>query len=561
MKNVWTILLVFASCSSFAQWPGFNQAHPVSCQWPAYNYLAHGFFENVFVVDISPNFYDGYLAFGRGNICHPDSVVYYSRNYSAKCNENGDLIWWNRYDNPELDLGEDWFGWSPARGGMIKSRSGNIMSMYSTKQDIGDSYAIRNYLVEIDLFGNITEQYMVDSSFARYSFRGLIEDLSDSTYVTYGWHMDSLDVLNNTEPDAFLLKVDSLGQHIWLKEYPNTFVTFEVVKAMDGGYWVCANTPSLGDCADGFFQNWDFVLIKTDEFGNEEDRFVLGGSCGQEEATVFEYEQDRVVLVGRITNEENSPNGMFAGHYYSTLIEQQSNGTLIETTESKNYLSAYNGHFVDLHVIPNQGFLIVCDNQLSPAQGSGSDWRWMGGLLMLDWERDSLWFRKFSYYNNFPSSSTQFPARHYLLDSKSTPDGGWVCCGYIEQQGSDPNPYLQTPWLFKTDSLGCIEPGCQFVHVEEITIGLEQSMSVFPNPANDRAIVRFDLPADFSIPDHSQWVMIDLQGREIMREDLSRSAIQSGDIPLDLSSIAPGIYQIHWIMDSVWLDSVKVVVE
>ena len=82
-----------------------------------------------------------------------------------------------------------------------------------------------------------------------------------------------------------------------------------------------------------------------------------------------------------------------------------------------------------------------------------------------------------------------------------------------------------------------------------------------PNPARNRTTIRFSLPPDFSIPDHSQWVMIDLQGREIMREDLSRSAIQSGDIPLDLSSIAPGIYQIHWIMDSVWLDSVKVVVE
>ena len=142
-----------------------------------------------------------------------------------------------------------------------------------------------------------------------------------------------------------------------------------------------------------------------------------------------------------------------------------------------------------------------------------------------------------------------------------TSDGGVVCCGEVQQGTYDPTPFLMTPWVFKTDSLGCIEPGCQFVHVEEITIGLEQSMSVFPNPANDRATVRFDLPPDFSIPDHSQWVMIDLQGREIMREDLSRSAIQSGDIPLDLSSIAPGIYQIHWIMDSVWLDSVKVVVE
>ena len=109
MKNTCLLLFIAFASPALAQWPAFNQAHPVSCQWPAYNYQAHGFFENVFVVDITPNFYDGYLTFGRGNICHPDSCLSYSRNFSAKCNENGDLMWWSRYDNPELDLGEEWF--------------------------------------------------------------------------------------------------------------------------------------------------------------------------------------------------------------------------------------------------------------------------------------------------------------------------------------------------------------------------------------------------------------------------------------------------------------------
>jgi hypothetical protein len=159
MKNFCFLFLIALSYKTFAQWPEFNQAHPVSCQWPAYNYQAHGFFENVFVVDISPNFYDGYISFGRGNLCHPDSCVDYSRNFSAKCNENGDLMWWNRYDNPEFDLGEDWFGNYANRGGMVMNNNGEIVSMFSTKQELGQLDSVRNYIVKIDPFGDLIEQH------------------------------------------------------------------------------------------------------------------------------------------------------------------------------------------------------------------------------------------------------------------------------------------------------------------------------------------------------------------------------------------------------------------
>jgi hypothetical protein len=330
---------------------------------------------------------------------------------------------------------------------------------------------------------------------------------------------------------------------------------------MDGGFWLCANTPGFEDCSDGFFQNNDFILIKTDEFGIEENRITFGGSCSNEIAAIYEYEYDKVILAGRLTNEENDPDAMFAGYYYSTLIEQQPNEVLVETTARKEYLPTYNGDFVDLHVIPNVGYLIVCDNQLTTAQGSGPEWRWMGGMLMLDANRDSLWFRKYSYYNNFPGTGLDYPARHYLLDSKPTPDGGFVCSGYIDQRISDPNPYLLTPWIFKVDSMGCLEPGCQYVNVEEIVVGLENTITVFPNPTHDQVKLNFTFPENYFPNNQNEIVIIDMQGRAVLRMNIFLFANSSNTVEINISSLSSGMYTLHWLSNNAWLDSSKIVVE
>jgi Secretion system C-terminal sorting domain len=565
MKHLFVLWITLSAWTCLGQWPEFNQVHPVSCQWPAYNYMAHGSFENVFVVDISPSFYDGYLTFGRGILCHPDSCINETRNFSAKCNENGDLMWWNRYDNHGLDLNETWFNTAPGnRGGMFQNHKGELVSTFSTREETGEIDTFRDYLLTLDMFGHIVGQHLIDSSLAAYSFFGLIEDLSDSTYVAHGWYMDSLDVVNNIEPDVFLLKMDSLGNHIWQKEYAGTFGSHDVVKAMDGGFWLCATTPGFEDCSDGFFQNNDFVLIKTDEFGNEEDRITFGGSCSNEAGTVHEYEEDKVVLVGRLTNEENGLGDSFRGYYYSSLIEQQSNGNLIETTEPKQYLSTYNGHFVDLHYLPNQGYLIVSDSQLLPEQGSGGELvgRWKGCLMALDMNRDSLWMRSYAYYNNgLDGDDPNVVGEHHLLDSKPTPDGGWVCAGYVWQLYADPNPLLYTPWLFKVDSLGCLEPGCQDVGVSEMVIGLQNTMNLFPNPVGSVANIAFSFPADFAPPKNSELVVVDMQGREVFRQTLALYGQTKATIEMEVSTLSAGMYTVHWVSGGAWLDSVKMVKE
>lgn len=562
--NILLLLFLFISFCSNAQWEEFNQAHPVSCQWPAYNYQAHGMLENVFVIDSVPNYYKGYLVFGRGNICHPDSFVYYSRNFSAKCNVNGDLVWWNRYDDPEIDQAEGWFNGYPANfGGMIRNHNREIISTFGTFYGTGDETGQTKFLVKLDINGEITEQHQIETTPAKYAFYGLIEDPVDSTYVTYGWYQDSLDVINNTAPNAFLLKVDSLGQHLWQQEYSNTFKAVRLAKALDGGYWIIADKATGLPCSDGWFSNTDMVLIKTDAFGNEEDRMIFGGDCWKDDGMIHEYEEDRVVLVGRLTNQENDQNANFAGYYYSTLINQNVDGTLSEVTERKTYLPTYDGDFVDLHVM-DSGYLVVSDNQLKPHQGANTEYvyRWKGCLMQLDQNRDSVWMRSYAYYHNMLELDAEwYPAEHFLLDSKSTPDGGWVCSGYIKPLQGDPNPFLLTPWIFKVDSMGCLEPGCQFVGVSEMVLGLEDVMSLYPNPVNSVAHINFSFPINYSPPTLSELLVIDLQGKEVLRKAIQHNSASSLTVDLDLQDLSSGIYTVHWISEGAWLDSVKLVKE
>ncbi|MEZ4798626.1 MAG: hypothetical protein R2809_02380 [Flavobacteriales bacterium] len=108
-------------------------------------------------------------------------------------------------------------------------------------------------------------------------------------------------------------------------------------------------------------------------------------------------------------------------------------------------------------------------------------------------------------------------AWHYLNSFKETSDGGYVAVGYIEQRGNNPNPLLESPWIIKVDEYGCLEPGCQLVNVEEIVIGLENTMSVFPNPVSDICTIEFDLQNSNNLQDilqKAELSIFDMQGKK-----------------------------------------------
>lgn len=557
----YTLSILFAlliSIVSNSQWPLFNEAHPVSCQSPAFNYRPHGHFGNVLIVDTVPNYYDGYLVFGKGVISHPDSVANYGRTFSAKCNVDGEVVWWRRYDEDGEDINQQWYNlFFGDRGGIFRNWNGDIVSM-SMEYVYGDPANIysRNYLLNMDIHGQITQSYLVDSSADSYFFLGLTEDKRDSTYIGFGYLQDSLSIINLTEPDAFILKMDSMGNHIWQRTFPNTFTVQPkgIYQAFDGGFWLVCNKKSGFYCVDNFNINTDLVIIKTDSLGVEESRFEMGGYCGDDLTYIYEYAMDKIVLGGRLT--DSLPGEfVYQGYLYTAFMEQLPNDQLSQPTELKRYFHSAGGLPADFHHLQNDQYLMVGDQYFDDLGGDSLSR--FGFILKLDENRDSVWCRRYSHYQEVWNGDIDMDATNNILDSKVMDDGGIVCVGMIRQGLDNPNPFLETPWIFRVDSLGCLEPGCQFVDVQEVVVGLQNTMSIYPNPATDMVHINFELSPHFHTL-HSKLVVINLQGQTVLEKELSPSAFIA-PVDLNITDLAAGHYTVHWVSDGAWLDSVKMI--
>jgi TolB-like protein len=563
MNYLFSLLCLLATVGSTAQLPSFNRAHPISWQLPEFNYLPHGKLENVFYIDTIPDYNDGYLAFGRGVICHPDSVDNHTRNFAIKTNVNGDLVWSKRFDEDGEDVNQQWFtGNSGNFGGMVLNHNKEITTCFTEFSGFGAGIQIHHYLTTLDLAGNVLDSNEVQSTPNQHQFFGLLEDPLDSTYVFYGSYRDSAEAVAFQPFEATLLKVDSLGEHIWQESYSTpfkeSFVT-SAIKALDGGFWVSIQKDTELDCALNFGPNYDIIIVKTDQFGVEEARFEFGGYCGPEVVMFHEYEIDKIIVFG-ILSPENGTEFFNEGNVFSSLMEQYGTGELSGLEDYQNYFYSPSGSFSDVLLHSDGSFSLIGDAYFDPVNETEVEIMRKGYILRIDINRDSLWRRTYHYYQNDPTQTFEHYAEHYVRDAKITPDNGIIVAGWIEQGANDPNPQLNTPWLFKVDEFGCLEPGCQFVNVEEITIGLENAMTVFPNPVRSEASVRFDLARTFSSTT-TELVIIDLQGREVVRHSIPSAIDDQTIISLDVRALSSGIYLVHWVDGVTWLDSVKMVVE
>lgn len=563
MKFLFSLIGLLVTVGSTAQLPSFNRAHPISWQLPEFNYLPHGVLENVFYVDTVPDYNDGYVAFGRGVICHPDSVVNHTRNFMIKTNVNGDLVWSKRYDETQEDLHQLWFAGNNGNfGGMMLNHNGDIATSFDKYSGFGAGIEIQHFLVTLDLAGNVLDSSEVQSTPNQHQFFGLLEDPLDSTYVFYGSYRDSAEAAAFQPFEAILLKVDSLGEEVWQESYLTPFKTsyvYNAIKAMDGGFWVSIQKDTELDCAFNVGPNYDMIIVKTDEFGVEEARYELGGFCGPEMVFFHEYDLDKIIVAGKLSP-ESQMEFFFEGLFFTALVEQNENGELSTLQDYREYFFNVSGYVVDFLVHDNGEYSMVGGADIDPVNETEIEAIRKGFILRLDANRDSLWRRTYHYYQNDPVFAGEHYASHYVRDAKITPDNGIIVAGWIQQDNNDPNPQLNTPWLFKVDEYGCLEPGCQFVNVEEITIGLENTMTVFPNPVRSEASVRFDLARTFSSTT-TELVIIDLQGREVVRQPIPSAIDDQTIISLDVQSLSSGIYLVHWVDGGTWLDSVKVVVE
>jgi len=151
-----------------------------------------------------------------------------------------------------------------------------------------------------------------------------------------------------------------------------------------------------------------------------------------------------------------------------------------------------------------------------------------------------------------------------LRDVQPTPDGGFIAVGMAFPGGG----YTQDVWVIKTDSMGCLEPGCHLITgmATQIT-NLRGALSVAPNPvaAGGNLQVQLDLPENFTPQGALKLTLVSSEGRVVQEETISAAL---STFSFQLSAFVPGLYQLHLhdaTMPSAggrrWISGAKLVVE
>lgn len=212
-------------------------------------------------------------------------------------------------------------------------------------------------------------------------------------------------------------------------------------------------------------------------------------------------------------------------------------GTITWQTRSHYF---YGVSATDVEVL-SDGAFITC-----------STYSWLAQLAKYSANGDSLWTRHLSVFSNLGD--------HRPFDVEQTSDGGFVLTGEAFQMFGDPTPNQETIFVIKTDSLGCVIPGCQNVGVQEYAIDLQERLRVSPNPATELVQVALDLPEGGEVQGQVQAQLMDATGRSVLEQHVQQNLNQLRGA-LDVSALPSGPYYLHLRDAKRWLAGSKVVVE
>ena len=332
-------------------------------------------------------------------------------------------------------------------------------------------------------------------------------------------------------PDAYatawLVKIDSSGVIQWQQEYGHPDQAYEAISVApypDGGYVLAgyrlpANLVNLG------------FLIRTDSAGNELWRRHFGNEQGGWGAV-------RVAADGGIITFSDYGELSYPWNWGKQMLTKWvQDGSIIWQTRTSYgaQVTAY-----DLEILADQS--IITSGPVS----------WWAQLAKYSAEGDSLWARRFRPFEH--------AVDHLAYDVETTSDGGFVLTGGADQSIGDPTPGLETIFVIKTDSFGCVVPGCQNVGVEEYVLDLQERLRVSPNPASEVVSMELELPEGGEVQGQVQAQLLDASGRLVLEQGVQQNFNQLR-ATLHVSALPAGTYYLHLRDAKRWLAGGKVVVQ
>ncbi|MFZ1687125.1 MAG: hypothetical protein WAU70_06875, partial [Flavobacteriales bacterium] len=190
--------------------------------------------------------------------------------------------------------------------------------------------------------------------------------------------------------------------------------------------------------------------------------------------------------------------------------------------------------------------LITTSGKVLAAGLSILNGRYRGQLICANTSGTLLWQQVFA---------TDTTEENYFVDIQQHPDGGFVLVG----QAVDVQTGFESNWVVKTDSMGCLVPGCDaFDGILEQRTDLINALSFFPNPASDLVEVSISLPVGIALGKELSLALVNAQGSVVLK-----SRIPSGCTlhTLSLSQLSSGLYHLHLLDGRRWLSGEALVIQ
>ncbi|MBK8949440.1 MAG: hypothetical protein IPM68_11445 [Flavobacteriales bacterium] len=387
----------------------------------------------------------------------------------------------------------------------------------------GSDFWAHSYLYRFNDEGDTTERkflFTFEPQDSVTHFLRQTRQTSNGGYCAAGFYD-----LPEAKTKAFLVLLNSEGDTIWTRTYGQvnrSTSAYSCAEILSDGYLLVGVSYGLG-------VNDEQFLIRTDTMGN----LLWWRQFGEDATGVFAVRMasDSTIITAGEYREDNWPNYWQQAMFTKWNVQ----GDIVWQKRSHyNYLTgAY-----DMEV-QEDGSVIACI-RVGPAITHIAKFSSLG---------DSLWSRGY----------TVFIDTHQPRDISLTSDGGFLSTGFVYQDNSGGHPGLQTAYVIKTDSLGCVVPGCHLVGVQEYEVSLQERLRLWPNPATDHVRLELELPPGYRPTGAVQAVLLDASGREVLRETVPLNGTTLSHL-LPLTPFAPGLYHLHLADGKRWLAGGDVVV-
>ena len=446
----------------------------------------------------------------------------------------------------------------------IVNKDSNYYVAALSYDTIDTIYAVRRLsLCKFDYSGNLIFRKGIGWDKRNYylGYSGCLQQTSDNGFFSVGVVEDT------NESNAYIVKVNSNLDTIFLKEYKDTIIHY--LEFQQGKETTDKGFIMIGVRAASAAYNQDVLVLKTDSLGNEQWRKVFNLGSYDIGNNIIQT-PDNGFLLGCYTlnvNDNNSGDGRIlkldsignfewgrsiggfkrdgiavvvlakdsnyivtSSYAYNTIFGvgsdlriqvvkiDKSDGSVIwnrqyDTIRFENYPNM-------IKMLDNGNFLITGTTHFSDSNNYITSW-----FLKINQNGDSLLYRQFY------KSNDNYTQSNYVYDFCITEDKSVVTCGYLDLDTA--YTYL---WLAKMDSLGCLQPGCQYVGVEELQRAKAGELKVYPNPTTTQTTITY-----MQLNKESQLQIYNMLGQKVYEEKLLKGSSQ---ITIDTRAYKRGLYKV-----------------